>query len=58
MKRELEEAIQEDAAKSGYHIKELAERICKKLSNKLGQEYSTKTLAKLIDEYNWSSARI
>ncbi|MEM3614481.1 MAG: hypothetical protein QW282_02570 [Nitrososphaerales archaeon] len=37
------------------YLKEyLEERICRELpSNKLGREYSGKTLAKLIDEYNW-----
>ncbi|MEM3385698.1 MAG: hypothetical protein QXE78_09250 [Nitrososphaeria archaeon] len=54
VKGELEEALQEEALKSGFSKKEIAERICTEyLSNKLGPEYNRKTLAKLIDEYNW-----
>ncbi|MEM1508498.1 MAG: hypothetical protein QW291_03365 [Thermofilaceae archaeon] len=54
VKREVEEAIEEEAKKSGCNKKEIVERICRELpSNKLGREYGRKTLAKLIDEYNW-----
>jgi len=48
------EALEEGAKEKGYSEEEIAEEICKELpSRKLGQEYSRKTLAKLIDEYNW-----
>jgi len=54
VKREVEEAIEEEARKRGCGKKEIAERICRELpSNKLGSKYNEKTLAKLIDEYNW-----
>ena len=54
VKKEIEEAIEEEATRRGCSKKEIADRICKELpSNKLGPEYSRKTLAKLIDEYNW-----
>jgi hypothetical protein len=54
MKKEVEEALKERAREKRCSIKEVAEEICKELpSKKLGKEYSRKTLAKLIDEYNW-----
>jgi hypothetical protein len=53
VKREVEGAIGE-ATKSGCNKEEFVEKICRELpSNKLGPKYSRKTLAKLIDEYNW-----
>jgi hypothetical protein len=58
MKREVEEALKERAREKGCSVKEVAEEICRELpSKKLGKEYSRKTLAKLIDEYNWWFAR-
>jgi len=54
VKREVEEALEKEATKSKCGKKEIVERICVELpSKKLGQEYVRKTLAKLIDEYNW-----
>jgi hypothetical protein len=56
MKREVEEALEERAREKGCSIKEVAEEICRELpSKKLGKEYSKKTLARIIDEYNWWS---
>jgi hypothetical protein len=54
VKKELEEAVEEEAKRTGESEKEIVERICKELpSKKLGQGYDRKTLAKLVDEYNW-----
>ena len=54
MKEELKEALEEEAKRTGKSEREVAERICKELpSKKLGRGYDRKTLAKLIDEYNW-----
>ena len=54
MKAEVEEALEEEAKKEKSSEKEIAEKICRELpSKKLGQGHDRKTLAKLIDEYNW-----
>jgi len=54
MKVEVKEALGEGVKEKGCSEKEIVEEICRELpSKKLGQEYSRKTLAKLIDEYNW-----
>jgi len=56
VRQDVEEAIEGHARKSGIDKEEIIERICRELpSKKLGQKYSRKTLAKLIDEYNWIS---
>ena len=57
VKGEIEEALTEEAAKKGCGTDEVARTICTELpSSKLGPEYSRKTLAKLLDEYNWWNA--
>jgi hypothetical protein len=54
MQVEVREALEERAKEKGCNEKEIEKEICRELpSKKLGQEYSRKTLAKLIDEYNW-----
>jgi hypothetical protein len=54
MQVEVKEALGERAKEKGCSEREIAEEICRELpSKKLGQEYSRKTLAKLVDEYNW-----
>jgi len=54
MKEEIEEAIEEKAGEDKCSKKEAVEKICTGLpSDKLGEKYKKKTLAKLIDEYNW-----
>jgi len=54
MKRELKEALKEEAKRTGESEREIAKRICRELPSKnLGRGYDRKTLAKLIDEYNW-----
>lgn len=56
VKQEVEEALAEEAKRSGRSKEEIVEKICSELpSRKLGQEYNRKTLAKLIDEYEWWS---
>ncbi len=44
VKREVGEALKEEATKRGCSEKEIIDGICKEFK---------KTLAKLIDEYNW-----
>ncbi|MEM2179118.1 MAG: hypothetical protein QXI49_07555 [Candidatus Methanomethylicaceae archaeon] len=54
VKREIEEVIEDKAKKIRCSKEEIIKRICQELpSNKLGKEYKRKSLAKLIDEYNW-----
>ncbi len=54
MKEEVKSALEEEAKRRGCSEEKVAEEICRELPSKeLGQEYSRKTLAKLIDEYNW-----
>lgn len=57
VQREVKEAIEEEAKRSGKSEKQIVEEICTNLpSKKLGPEYSRKSLAKLVDEYNWMLA--
>lgn len=57
VQREIKEAIQEESKRSGRSEQEIVEKICTQLpSKKLGPEYNRKTLAKLVDEYNWTVA--
>lgn len=55
MQNEIDEALEEEAKNRGYSKGEVARKICKELtSEKLSREFiKKKTLAKLIDEYNW-----
>lgn len=58
MQNEMNEALEEEAKRRGSNKDEIAKRICEELpSKKLGQEFirhiRKKTLAKLIDAYNW-----
>lgn len=54
MREEVEEALNEEATKRGCNKTKIVEEICRELpSKKLGQEYNRKTIAKLVDEYNW-----
>ena len=54
---EVKEAIEEELGRSRKSEQEIVEEICTTLpSKKLGSEYRTKTLAKLVDEYNWIDA--
>jgi len=53
MQAEVKKVLEEKAKEKECNIKEVIEEICRELpSKKLGQKYR-KTLAKLIDEYNW-----
>lgn len=56
MQVEIKEALDGEAKNRGYSKEEVARRICEELtSEKLGREFiRKKTLAKLIDEYNWT----
>jgi len=55
---EVKEAIKEESERSGRSEQDIVEEICTNLpSKKLGPEYCRKTLAKLIDEYNYIIAR-
>jgi hypothetical protein len=57
VKRKVEEAIEEEVKRSGKSKQEIVEEICTKPpSKRLGSEYRRKTLAKLVDEYNWTVA--
>jgi uncharacterized protein YukE len=57
VQREVKEAIEEEAKRSGKSEKQIVEEICTNLpSKKLGPEYSRKSLTKLVDEYNWTLA--
>jgi len=59
VKQDIEEAMDDQARNSGTDKEEIIERICRELpSKKLGQKCSRKTLAKLIDEYNWMSRNL
>lgn len=55
MQNEIDEALEEEAKNRGYSKDEVARRICEELTGeKLRRELTRKkTLAKLIDEYNW-----
>lgn len=55
MQKEINEALLEEAKNKGCSRDEVARRICEELpSKKLGREFvRKKSLAKLIDEYNW-----
>jgi hypothetical protein len=55
MQDEINEALDEEAKNRGCSKDEVARRICEELcSKRLGREFiRKKTLAKLIDEYNW-----
>lgn len=53
VKRKVEEMISNETRRTGRSKEEIIEKICSELpSEKLGEKYTRKTLAKLIDEYN------
>ncbi|MEM2463925.1 MAG: hypothetical protein QW791_01660 [Candidatus Bathyarchaeia archaeon] len=58
MKNEIVEALNEEATRRGCSKIEIVKEVCTDLPSKnLDPEYRRKTLAKLIDEYNWWKVR-